>query len=115
MFLGFYEHSNSDYGDVKQFRDRQLIAKIQPDQLSVLGCPGLSSSCNTCVESTRSPGVMARHRDHSLEVVIVHTPRQADTFPDYVSRFRQKMVDIRTRFRETARLGLYQDYWVPPK
>lgn len=36
------------------------------------------------------------------------------SFPDYVAKFRRKMVEIRSRFRETARLGLYADYWVPP-
>ena len=36
------------------------------------------------------------------------------SFPDYVTKFRRKMVEIRSRFRDTARLGLYADYWVPP-
>jgi hypothetical protein len=36
------------------------------------------------------------------------------SFPDYVAKFRRKMVEIRTRFKETSRLGLYSDYWVPP-
>jgi len=36
------------------------------------------------------------------------------SFPEYVSKFRRKMVEIRSRFKETSRLGLYSDYWVPP-
>lgn len=36
------------------------------------------------------------------------------SFPDYVTKFRRKMVEIRTRFRESARFGFYSEYWFPP-
>lgn len=35
------------------------------------------------------------------------------SFPDYVAKFRRKMVEIRSRFKETPHHGLYTDYWVP--
>ena len=40
--------------------------------------------------------------------------KSMSSFPDYVAKFRSKMVEIRSSFRRTARMGLYTDYWVPP-
>ncbi|XP_052776680.1 putative uncharacterized protein DDB_G0282133 isoform X6 [Mya arenaria] len=36
------------------------------------------------------------------------------SFPDYVAKFRRKMVEIRSRFKDTSRYGMYSEYWVPP-
>ena len=36
------------------------------------------------------------------------------SFPDYVAKFRRKMVEIRSRFKETSKFGIYGDLWVPP-
>ncbi|VDI35448.1 Hypothetical predicted protein [Mytilus galloprovincialis] len=49
-----------------------------------------------------------------VEIKRGHAWKVNMSFPDYVAKFRRKMVEIRSRFRETARLGLYADYWVPP-
>ncbi|KAL8584619.1 hypothetical protein ACOMHN_002348 [Nucella lapillus] len=40
--------------------------------------------------------------------------KSMSSFPDYVSKFRNKMVEIRTSFRATARMGLYNQFWIPP-
>ncbi|XP_064606772.1 uncharacterized protein LOC135471455 isoform X2 [Liolophura sinensis] len=34
------------------------------------------------------------------------------SFPDYVAKFRHKMVQIRSRYRETSRLSIYGEYWI---
>jgi len=40
--------------------------------------------------------------------------KSMSSFPDYVAKFRSKMVEIRSSFRKTARMGIYNDYWIPP-
>jgi hypothetical protein len=40
--------------------------------------------------------------------------KSLSSFPDYVARFRSKMVEIRSSFRRSSRLGIYADFWTPP-
>ena len=40
--------------------------------------------------------------------------KSMSSFPDYVAKFRSKMVEIRSTFRKTSRMGIYNDYWIPP-